>query len=120
MVIPLTEIEVAAVVAQTRASEIRTRDSRLVGKTFPRNITTQIAIVIRPLAESEPYNLTYRNGGPRNARCFHVIQDLPRLGIHSVNTSQIARAEPTFAIVPCQGWRRRPRRNPAFHFIDHG
>src|SRR6266513_3148595 len=107
MVIPLTEIEFAVVVAQIRASEIRTRDSRLVGKTFPRNITTQIAIIIRSLPESEPHNIIYRNGGPRNARCSHLIEDFPALRVHSVNATQIARTEPKLAIVPCQGLRRR-------------
>src|SRR5437773_1118231 len=102
MVIPLTEIEVAVVVAQIRASEIRTRDSRLIGKTFPRNVTTQIAIVIRSFTESEPHNVIYRNGGPRNARCFHVIEDFPALRVHPVDATQIAGPEPKFVIMPCQ------------------
>src|SRR5450755_905011 len=116
MLVPLAQVEMAAIVAEVGAGELRAGDPLCLRKSFPGNVSTKIAIIFGTFTDGKPKIFAGGNRRPRNSGSLGFFEDCPCLHIDRINAAQVARSHPQPPPMRGKRLRCRCRRRKSLSF----
>ena len=118
MLVPLTQVEVFAIVTEVGAGKLRASDPLCFRKSFAGKVSAKIAIIFRTFADRKPKIFSSGDRGPGNSGRFSFFEHRPRLYIDPIDAPQIARAHPQLPAMPGERLRCQCGRRESLPFID--